>query len=849
MSEPGLESAVERLARTPVLLVATDYDGTLAPIVDDPRAAFPLREGLVALRLLAELPNTHVAVISGRALGELARLSGLGPPIHLIGSHGGELDSGFLASLPAPALELRERLQREVETIARDHPALFVEPKPAGLALHYRNAPESAARRARRAVEDGPATLPGVTLKHGKEVVELAVVPTDKGAALRTVRQRLGATAVAFFGDDVTDEDAFATLTGPDLGVKVGDGPSAAQLRAPDALEVARALAKLATLRAAWLAGAGATPIERHSLLSDLRTSALLDDHARVTWLCLPRLDSPALFAELLGGPAAGYFSLRPESDGAPRQSYLGDTLILETRWPALRVLDFLDCSRGLPAHRAGRTDLVRVLEGRGRVTVEFSPRLDFGRVPTRIEAREGGLVVVDAPDPLVLRSPGVAWELSDHGGHHTARAVVDLDRMPEGRAELVLCWGVGTLRGRDAIAARQAETERYWSEWARQLRLPALQRELVLRSALLLRALCHGPSGAVAAAATSSLPESLEGVRNWDYRYCWLRDAALAAAALLELGSSAEAMALLEWLVEVVERCDSPERLRPLYTVTGAELGPEAEIGELPGYRGSRPVRVGNAASGQVQLDIFGPIVDLVARLAEAGAPLRAAHWRLVEAMAEAVSRRWQEPDHGIWEVRRPKRHHVHSKVMCWMALDRASALEDRYLDRRRPQWLELRDRIAEEVLTRGYRPQRRAFTGAYDEDDLDAATLWLGLSGLLRGDDPRFTDTVRAIETELREGPTVYRYRGDDGLPGREGGFHLCASWLVDAYLLAGRRSDAVELFERICACAGPTHLLAEQVDPATGIALGNVPQAYSHLGIIGNAVRLAADRDAFR
>jgi GH15 family glucan-1,4-alpha-glucosidase len=301
--------------------------------------------------------------------------------------------------------------------------------------------------------------------------------------------------------------------------------------------------------------------------------------------------------------------------------------------------------------------------------------------------------------------------------------------------------------------------------------------------------------------------------------------------------------MALLDWLTAVVESCESPERLRPLYTVTGAELGPEAEIGELPGYRGSRPVRIGNAASGQVQLDIFGPIVDLVARLDQAGAPLRAGHWRLVEAMVAAVARRWQEPDHGIWEVRRPKRHHVHSKVMCWMALERASALEERFLDRRRRDWLELRDRIAADVLAHGYKPHRRAFTSAYDGDDLDAAALWLGLSGLLPGDDPRFADTVRCVETELRDGPTVYRYRGDDGLPGREGGFHLCASWLVDAYLLCGRYRDARALFDQICACAGPTGLLSEQLDPRTGTALGNVPQAYSHLGLIGNAVRLAA------
>jgi trehalose 6-phosphate phosphatase len=841
--EKGLDTSLERLARTPVLLVASDYDGTLAPIVEDPAAAAPLREAIVALRLLAELPSTHVAVISGRSLADLAELSGLGPPLHLVGSHGSEFDAGFAESLSPVAVALRERIREELESIARQGPGLHVEHKPGSLALHFRRASSAVGERALEAVARGPGALPDVTVKHGKQVVELGVVSTDKGQALRTVRQRLGATAVLFFGDDVTDEDVFVALAGPDVGVKVGEGESAARLRVADPTSVAQALARLATLRADWLTGEGATPIERHSLLSDLRTAALVDDEARVTWLCLPRIDSPAVFAELLGGPSAGYFSVRPIDGGTPRQAYVGETMLLESRWPDLRVVDFLDCSHGRPGHRAGRSDLVRLLEGRGRAVIELAPRLDFGRVPTRIEVRDGGLVVLEAPDPLVLRASGLRWELIERGGHHTARAVVDLDQIESRRVDLVLCWGAGSLRASDSVAAREAESSRFWSTWAEPLTAPPLHRELVVRSALLLRALCHGPSGALVAAATTSLPESLEGVRNWDYRYCWPRDAALAAAALLDLGSSNEAMALLEWLTAVVESCESPERLRPLYTVAGTELGPEAEIRELPGYRGSRPVRVGNAAAGQVQLDIFGPIVDLVARLAEAGAPLRAGHWRLVESMVEAVSRRWEEPDHGIWEVRRPKRHHVHSKVMCWMALDRASLLEERFLDRRRPEWTELRDRIADDVLTRGYKRERHAFTSAYDGDDLDAAALWLGLSGLLPGNDPRFVGTVEAVERELREGPTVYRYRGDDGLPGHEGGFHLCASWLVDAYLLVGRHDAALELFEQLCACAGPTGLLAEQIDPSTATALGNVPQAYSHLGLIGNAVKLAA------
>jgi len=296
-----------------------------------------------------------------------------------------------------------------------------------------------------------------------------------------------------------------------------------------------------------------------------------------------------------------------------------------------------------------------------------------------------------------------------------------------------------------------------------------------------------------------------------------------------------------LDWVLGVLDNCASPERLQPVYCLTGEELGPEAEIGDLSGYRGSRPVRVGNMASRQVQLDVFGPIVELVAGLVELDAPLSNQHWRLVEAMVSAVDRRWQEPDHGIWEIRAPRRHHVHSKVMCWLTVDRAIAVARRFLDQERDDWKVLRDRIAADVLKQGFKPEVNAFTAAYDGTDIDAATLHVGLSGLIDADDPRFAGTVEAVETTLLSGPTVYRYRADDGLPGFEGGFHVCASWLVDAYVLQGRLDDARKLFEGITELAGPTGMLSEQYGPKTGRALGNVPQAYSHLGIIENALRL--------
>jgi GH15 family glucan-1,4-alpha-glucosidase len=513
---------------------------------------------------------------------------------------------------------------------------------------------------------------------------------------------------------------------------------------------------------------------------------------------------------------------------------------VLQTQWKSMMVTDFLDCSHGRHSQRAGRTDLVRILEGEGRAVIEFAPRMDFGREPTRLTARDSGIVIESPHDPIVLRSPGVNWAIVDRGNHQTAHAEVERAGEP---IVLSLCFGLGSLRN-DSVSSqdRREITERYWNNWARGLKLPSIETALIRRSALTLKALCYGPTGAIAAAATTSLPEHIGGVRNWDYRYCWLRDAAMSAAALFKLGSDEEAMGYLDWLLGVLmER--PPERLQPLYALTGEALGSEAEIGDLAGYAGSRPVRIGNAAARQVQLDVFGCIMELIAMLIERDAPLSSDHWRLVDDIVNAVQRRWREADHGIWEIRRAPRHHVHSKVMCWLTVDRGIRIAERYLDRRREDWVALRNQIAEEILRCGFKPEQNAFTAAYDGDDLDAAALHVGLSGLVAPDDPRFIGTVQGIEKHLKQGPTVYRYRtSDDGLPGTEGGFHICASWLVDAYILTGRHEDARELFEQIVALAGPTGLLSEQYDPGSQLALGNHPQAYSHIGIIENAIRIA-------
>jgi len=839
MSE--LDEAIARLSATPVMLVATDYDGTISPIVDDPERAAPQREAIVALKMLAAMPQTHVAVISGRALSDLARLTGSLDDVHLVGSHGSEFDVDFGTSLSPEAGALRVRIEDELLSIAEMHEGLTIETKPASVALHYRLAPEDVAARAVQSALDGPGTHDGVYLKRGKMVLELTVVAMSKADALERIRHRIGASAVVFFGDDQTDEEGFATLTGPDVSVKVGAGESRATYRVADPLEVSHKLARLCELRELWLEGARAVPIEQHSLLSDQRASALVSPDARIVWMCAPRQDSPAMFAELLGGAAAGYFSVAPEGgDRALAQRYDESSMVLETEFDGMTVTDFLDCSTGRPRQRAGRSDLVRILRGKGRARIELAPRVDFGRAPTGLLYKDGGLSIVGDVDPVVLRSPGVTWEIRDEGVHQTAVATVDLDAGP---VVLELRYGTGSVRGTlEETIDRERLTRRYWSAWSEGLQLPDVEPSLVRRSALVLKALVCGPTGAIAAAATTSLPEHIGGVRNWDYRYCWPRDAAMAASSLVRLGSLDEAMHFLDWVLGVVDNLDSPERLRPLYTVRGSDLGSEGEISELAGYCGSRPVRVGNLASRQVQLDVFGPIVELVALLAERDAPLSSDHFRLVEQMVLAIARRWHEPDHGIWEIRGPRRHHVHSKVMGWLTADRAVVIARRFLERDREDWQALRDAIATDVLQRGYKPELGSFTAAYEGVDLDAATLMVGLTGLVAPDDERFIGTIAAMERHLLDGPTVYRYHGDDGLPGREGGFHLCASWLVQAYLLVGRARDARSLLDQMVGLAGPTGLLSEQYDPRTGKALGNTPQAYSHLGLIDSAVALA-------
>lgn len=836
-----LASRLSELARTPILLIASDFDGTLSPLAAEPSLAKPNREAVAALHALAVMPQTHVAIISGRSLRDLALVSGFSDEVHLVGSHGSEFDPDFVRRLDPALVQLRDRVRDDLRAIARTANGFLVEEKPGSIAFHYRLADEQAAVGAVDMISRGPAADPRIHLKRGHRVIELSVVPTNKGEALASIRHRIGATAAIFIGDDESDEDAFATLCGPDAGIKVGDGATKAHFRVSDTCQAAHALATLVELREAWLKGSDAVDIEQHAMLSDQRTVALVTGAARVVWFCAPRIDSPAIFAELLGGPAAGFFAIRPADGSAPlRQSYIGNTCVLRTDWNDFTVTDCLDCAGGRPFQRAGRTDLVRMVEGRGKILVEFAPRLDFGREPTRLRCVEQGLKVDGSLDPIVLRAPGVEWTLIDDGSHQRAVAELDLSR---GAVVLELRYGLSTSQEMVMPPAQRIEqTKRFWSLWADKLQLPPIATDLVLRSALILKALCYGPTGAIVAAATTSLPEHVGGVRNWDYRYAWLRDAAMAATALAGLGSTGTGVRLVDWLLAILDRDETPEYFRPAYTVTGEHLGVEAEIRELCGYRASRPVRVGNAAGQQLQLDVFGPIMDLLTVLTDSGVALSTEHWRLTEAVVKAVAHRWREPDHGIWEIRGPRRHHVHSKVMCWVAVDRALRVANAFTGGQPAEWVSLRDTIAGDVLEHGWDNEIGAFTAFYDDKSHDAATLFVGLSGLLPGDDPRFIGTVDAVERILRRGPTVYRYLYDDGLPGREGGFHLCTAWLIESLVLVGRHSDAGELFRQFEGLFGPTGLIPEEYCPRTKKSLGNHPQAYSHVGFINAALAVS-------
>src|SRR5688572_8452828 len=582
--------------------------------------------------------------------------------------------------------------------------------------------------------------------------------------------------------------------------------------------------------------------IEDYALVGDCRTAALVGRNGSIDWLCWPRFDSPACFAALLGTPENGYWRIAPAGEFTATRRYLPGTLILETQFEAaegaVAVVDFMPVG-------SAQSDLVRMVVGlRGCVTMESEGvlRFDYGAsVPwfTLSDDRKV-LRAVAGPDLAVLASP---VPLENRERKTCARFEVKAGET----LAFVLTHAASHLELSHRLDARHAlaETEAFWTRWSRRCAVGGEYAAPVCRSLITLKALTYAPTGGIVAAPTTSLPESIGGVRNWDYRYCWLRDATLTLLALMDAGYFEEARAWREWLVRAL--AGSPEQMQIMYGLAGERRLPELEIPWLAGYEASRPVRIGNAASMQLQLDVYGELMDALYQACKGGLARHDIAWSLQLALLAHLEKVWSEPDAGLWEMRGPPKHFTYSKIMAWVAFDRGVKMVEAFgLPGPVERWRELRARIHADVCSRGYDKKRNAFVQAYGSNELDACLLLIPITGFLPADDPRVVATVEAIRRELTADGFVLRYRthsGVDGLPPGEGVFLACSFWLADTLCLQGRREEARELFERLLALTNDVGLLAEEYDPAARRFLGNFPQAFSHVALINTALNLGA------
>ena len=580
--------------------------------------------------------------------------------------------------------------------------------------------------------------------------------------------------------------------------------------------------------------------IEDYGLIGDTQTAALVGRNGSIDWLCLPRFDSAACFAALLGEAGHGRWLIAPSDPvRAVRRKYRPETLILETELEtgegAIRLIDFM-------TPRGDEPDLVRIVEGvRGEVSVsmELIVRFDYGWVVPWVRQLDGHLRAIAGPDALSL------WcDVPTHGQDFTTRA--EFTVRPGERVPFVLVWHASHLPPPPRTDALQAlaATEAWWREWCGRCTYDGPWRDQVLRSLITLKALTYAPTGGIVAAPTTSLPEKIGGVRNWDYRYCWLRDATYTLYALMIGGYTEEALAWRNWLLRAV--AGDPSTMHIMYGVHGERRLPEMELPWLPGYEESRPVRVGNQAATQLQLDVYGEVMDVLHVARRAGLPRDDEAWEVQRVLLRHLEGAWREPDEGIWEVRGPRRHFTHSKVMVWVAFDRAVKAVERF-GREGPvdRWRQVREEVHAEVCREGFDERRNTFTQYYGSHALDASLLMIPLVGFLPATDPRVSGTVRAIERDLVVDGFVQRYRTHedvDGLPPGEGTFTACTFWLADNYQLQGRFEDARRVFERVLGLCNDLGLMAEQYDPAAGRQLGNFPQAFSHVMLINTARNLA-------
>jgi GH15 family glucan-1,4-alpha-glucosidase len=583
--------------------------------------------------------------------------------------------------------------------------------------------------------------------------------------------------------------------------------------------------------------------IEDYGLIGDLQTAALVSRDGSVDWLCLPRFDSGALFAALLGSRENGHWTIQPAGEfRSTRRKYRGDTLVLETELEtddgAVRLVDFMP-------PRETKPDLVRIVEGvRGRVEMrmELVIRFDYGSIVPWVRNLDGTLCAVAGPDAVLLRTP------VEHEGRDL-RTVASFTVAEGDRVPFVLRWFPSSETPPEPVHADEAlaTTLAFWESWAARCTYEGRWHDAVHRSLLTLKALTYAPTGGIVAAPTTSLPEWIGGVRNWDYRYCWLRDATLTLLALIRAGYVEEAGAWRDWLLRAI--AGSPDDLQIMYGVAGERRLTEFELPWLGGYERSQPVRVGNGASDQRQLDVYGEVVDALYQSRRQGLEASDPAWRLTRRIFDWLESGWREPDEGIWEVRGPRRHFTHSKVMAWVAFDRGIKTIERFgrdgpLDR----WKAARKAIKDEVLREGYNAERGAFMQYFGSDRLDASCLLIPLVGFLPATDERVVGTVRAIEQDLVRGGFVERYRADaenadvDGLPPGEGAFLPCSFWLSAVLAQQGRHDEAVELYERLLALRNDVGLISEEYDLERGRLVGNFPQAFTHIGIVETAFTLS-------
>lgn len=590
--------------------------------------------------------------------------------------------------------------------------------------------------------------------------------------------------------------------------------------------------------------------IEDYALIGDMQTAALVCRDGTADWLCLPRFDSHAVFAGLLGTEEHGFWRLGParpegaEPLSADRRRYRGDSLILESEWDTprgtVRVTDFMPPRDGAP-------QLIRIVEGvSGRVPMrsELRMRFSYGRVTPWVHKVDGRTVAVAGPDSVWLDT-----EADTYGANLTTYS--DFTVGPGDRVAFTISWQP-SHREPPALPDPEGSleaTELFWREWVDQCTYHGPYREAVVRSLITLKALTYAPTGGIVAAPTTSLPEEIGGVRNWDYRYTWLRDAAITLSSLLRTGYREEARAWREWLLRAV--AGDPENLQIMYGIAGErELG-EAELDWLPGYENSTPVRVGNGAANQLQLDVYGEVTEALHLAHMTGLTRNDYAMGLQLKLIEYLEKHWEEPDEGIWEVRGPRRHFVHSKVMAWVAVDRTIKLvESGDVEGPLERWYELRDDIHRDVCERGYDKERNTFTQSYGSKELDASLLLIPQMGFLPPDDKRVIGTIEAIQRELStEDGFILRYptegdeAGVDGLAGDEGAFLACSFWMADDLAMIGRVDEARQLFEKLLALRNDLGLLAEEWDSNLQRQVGNFPQAFSHVPLIDTALRLTA------